>query len=152
MKRFLTAAFAFFLLLSLGCRGGPPRNDPADKPYRADGELTQTDVRGHYDILFKADGEESFVYPVDFITLDAKLAMVLRPDQSDARTLSFNSYDPKTGTAQLEQSEKTPDGTYTLFCEITFSEQSGKLVFEGTYKVKLDGVTQKDYAISGSMI
>ena len=118
----------------------------------ADGELTQSEVRGHYDILFQAAGEEAFGYLVDFITLDAKLAMVLRPDRNDAHTLSFDSYDSKTGTARLEQSEEGADGTYTLFCEITFSEQNGKLVFEGTYTVKLDGVVKDDYAISGSMI
>lgn len=153
MKRFLAAGFALVLLLSLaGCWGGPPENAPLDEPYWADGELTQDEVRGHYDILFQEVGEEAFGYPVDFITLDGQLAMVLHPDQSDARTLSFDSYDPKTGTAQLEQSEEGADGTYTLFCEITFSEQSGKLVFEGTYTVELDGVVKDDYAISGSMI
>lgn len=153
MKRFLIAGFAFVLLLSLtGCWGGSTENDPPDEPYWADGELTQAEVRGHYDIRFQAVGEEAFGYPVDFITLDGQLAMVLRPNQSDALTLSFDSYAPKTGTAQLEQSEERSDGTYTLFCEITFAEQNGKLVFEGTYTVELDGVVKDDYAISGNII
>ena len=153
MKRFLIAVFACVLLLSLtGCRGGSPANEPPAESCWADGELTQAEVRGHYDILFQEVGEEAFGYPVDFITLDAQLAMVLRPNQSDARTLSFDSYDPKTGTARLEQSEAGEAGTYTLFCEITFAEQNGKLVFAGTYTVELDGVVKNDYAISGSMI
>lgn len=153
MKRFLAAGFIFILLLSLtGCWGGPPENAPPDELYWADGELTQDEVRGHYDIRFQAVGEEAFGNFVDFITLDGQLAMVLRPNQSDASTLSFDSYDPKTGTAELEQSEEGADGTYTLFCEITFAEQNGKLAFEGTYIVKLDGVVEKDYAISGRMI
>ena len=153
MKRFLAAVFAFILLLSLtGCHGDAPKKDSTNEPYRADGELTQAEVRGNYDILFKADGEEPFGYSVDFITLDNQLAMVLRPNQSDATTLSFDSYDPKTGTAQLEQSQEGSDGTYTLFCKITFTEKNGKTVFEGNYTVKLDGVVKKDYAVSGRMI
>ena len=77
MKRFLAAVFAFILLLSLtGCHGDAPKKDSTNEPYRADGELTQAEVRGNYDILFKADGEEPFGYSVDFITLDNQLASV----------------------------------------------------------------------------
>lgn len=126
MKRFLAAGFALFLLLLLpACRGGSPESTS----YGADGELTQAEVRGHYEILFQAAGEEAFGYAVDFITLDERLTMVLRPNQSDATALSFDSYDPKTGTAKLEQSEEGADGIYTLFCEITFTEHNGKLAF-----------------------
>lgn len=59
MKRFLAAGFALFLLLLLpACRGGSPESTS----YGADGELTQAEVRGHYEILFQAAGEEAFGY------------------------------------------------------------------------------------------
>ena len=153
MKRFVAAGFVFALLISLtGCWGGTVKNNTPGEEYWADGVLTQEEVRGHYDITFKADGEEAFCYPLDFITLDGRLTMTLRPNSSDSTMLAFDSYDPKTGAAELKQSEAGEDGIYTLFCKITFAEENGKLVFKGNYTIEVDGVVRKDYAISGSMI
>lgn len=152
MKRFMTAGIMSFLLLSLtGCWGNSPDDNSSGESRWADGELSQAEVRGNYDISFQKAGGESFRYPADMITLDQQLAMVLRPDQSDSSTLVFDSYDPETGTAELKQSKDVEEGTYTLLCKIIFMEKNGNLVFSGTYTVEKDGVVEKDYAISGSM-
>lgn len=152
MKRFLVAGFVCILLILTGCWGGSPGNNFTDESYWADGELTQDEVRGHYYMLFQADDEESFSYPVDFITLDAQLAMVLGADQSSSLPLSFDSYDSRTGTAKLEHREETADGIYTHFWTITFTEKNGELVFDGTCTVEMDGVVEKEYTISGSVL